>query len=79
MDWRVAKLVEAIDTHSGATDWNLERTCQELKLGISPAYAARLFKRHTGLGVKQYAKRAAKSTRTGRAVREIGQVKVEQQ
>jgi methylphosphotriester-DNA--protein-cysteine methyltransferase len=57
MDWRVAKLIEAIDTRSGATGCNLGRTCQKLKLDISPAYAARLFKRQTGLGVKQYAKK----------------------
>jgi methylphosphotriester-DNA--protein-cysteine methyltransferase len=57
MDWRVAKLIEAIDTHSGATDWDLEHACRELDLDISPAYAARLFKRHTGLGVRQYTKK----------------------
>ncbi len=57
MDRRVAKLVEAINGHSGAMDWNLEHACRELHLGISPAYAARLFKRNIGWGVREYAKK----------------------
>jgi methylphosphotriester-DNA--protein-cysteine methyltransferase len=56
MDRRVAQLIEAIRAHSGAMDWNLEHACRELKLGISPAYAARLFHRNTGMGLREYAK-----------------------
>jgi AraC-like DNA-binding protein len=57
MDRRVIKLIEAINCHSGAMDWNLERACHELQLEISPAYAARIFKRHTGTSIREYAKR----------------------
>jgi AraC-like DNA-binding protein len=56
MDWRVAKLLQSIDRNAGAVDWKLEQVCRELELGISPAYAARLFKSHTGRGVREYAK-----------------------
>src|ERR1700691_3734028 len=56
MDWRVAKLVAFVDSHDGGLGWNLEQACQELGLGISPAYAGKLFKRETGLGVREYAK-----------------------
>jgi methylphosphotriester-DNA--protein-cysteine methyltransferase len=45
------------ESRSGAMGCSLERTCQKLKLDISPAYAAQLFRRQTGLGVKQYAKK----------------------
>jgi AraC-like DNA-binding protein len=57
MDWRVSKLIESIDSHAGGADFGMEHLCQDLSFGISPAYAARLFKRHTGLGVREYAKR----------------------
>jgi len=56
-NWRVAKLLQSIHCHSGAVDWNVERSCRELKLGISPAYAAQLFKLHTGQGIREYAKK----------------------
>ncbi len=36
-------------------DWNLERACHELQLDISSAYAARIFKRDTGIGIREYA------------------------
>jgi AraC-like DNA-binding protein len=55
-DSRVAKLTEFIDGHKGGVGWDLEQTCRELKLDISGAYAARLFKRSTGLGIREYAK-----------------------
>ncbi len=57
MDWRIAKLIESIDSHTGRVDWSLERACRELGLDISPAYAAQLFRRYTGLGVREYAKK----------------------
>jgi two-component system, response regulator YesN len=56
MDWRVAKLKAYIDNHAGGVDCSLGRICQKLGLGISAAYAARLFKRNTGMGVREYAK-----------------------
>jgi AraC-like DNA-binding protein len=55
MDRRVAQLIEAVRAHSGAVDWNLRRACRELKLDISSAYAARLFRRDTGVGIRAYA------------------------
>jgi AraC-like DNA-binding protein len=55
MDCRVSKLLESIDTHVGGVNWSLNRICRELRLEISPAYAAQLFKRHVGLGVREYA------------------------
>lgn len=57
MDWRVSKLIECIDSHNGSIQWTLEHACRELRLDISPAYAGQLFKRDTGLGVREYAKK----------------------
>jgi AraC-like DNA-binding protein len=56
-DWRVAKLLQSIDRNTGTVDWKLEQVCRELELDISPAYAARLFKSHTGWGVREFAKK----------------------
>jgi|SRR5579872_6156286 len=53
IDWRVAKLLQSVDQHNGAAGW--EDICQKASLSISPAYAARLFQRHTGQGVRKYA------------------------
>jgi len=55
-DPRVAKLTDFIDTHDGRLGWDLEHTCRNLKLDISGAYAARLFKLSKGVGVREYAK-----------------------
>ena len=56
-DQRIAKLKDFIDSHDGRIGWGLEHTCRELKLDISGAYAARLFKLSRGLGVREYAKK----------------------
>jgi AraC-like DNA-binding protein len=55
-DQRIAKLTDFIDRRDGRIGWNLEDTCRELKLNISAAYAARLFKLSRGLGIREYAK-----------------------
>jgi two-component system, response regulator YesN len=55
MDRRVVKLIEAIDSCGGSVGRNLGRACEELNLYISPAYAARLFRRHTGMSIREYA------------------------
>ena len=47
-------LVQSIDQHNGAAGW--DEICQKTSLAISPAYAARLFQRHTGQAVRKYAK-----------------------
>src|ERR1700719_3252648 len=57
VDQRIAKLAQYIDSHAGRVEWSLEEACRELKLDISGAYAARLFKCSTGLGVREYAKK----------------------
>src|SRR5258708_8550031 len=56
MDRRIMKLLHFIDSHEGSIGWDLNHTCRELRLDISGAYAARLFKRCTGLAVREYAK-----------------------
>ena len=56
VDWRIKKLLHFIDGHAGRIGWDLNAACRELRLDISGAYAARLFKRCTGLGVREYAK-----------------------
>jgi AraC-like DNA-binding protein len=57
IDVRVRRLVQSIDIKIGSTEWDLEDACRELKLDISSAHAARLFKRYTGMGVREYAKK----------------------
>ena len=56
-DQRIAKLTNFIDSHHGRIGSDLADTCRELKLDISGAYAARLFKLSRGLGVREYAKK----------------------
>jgi transcriptional regulator GlxA family with amidase domain len=55
MDWRVQALLQHIDSRAGI-EWDLKHACRELKLDISAAYAARLFKRCTGQGIREYTK-----------------------
>jgi AraC-like DNA-binding protein len=57
MDWRISKLVQSIDNKIGSLEWNLKDACRELKLDISSAYAARLFKRYKGIGIREYTKK----------------------
>jgi transcriptional regulator GlxA family with amidase domain len=57
MDGRIVMLLHFIDTHEGNVRWDLGHVCQELRLDISGAHAARLFKRYIGLGVREYAKK----------------------
>jgi AraC-like DNA-binding protein len=57
MDVRIRRLVQSIDIKIGSVEWDLEDACRELKLDISSAHAARLFKRYTGMGVRGYAKK----------------------
>jgi len=57
VDQRIAKLTQFIDSHAGRVGWGLEEACRQLQLDISGAYAARLFKDSTGLGVREYAKK----------------------
>ena len=56
-DQRIAKLTDFIDSRDGRIGLDLEHTCRKLKLDISGAHAARLFKLSRGLGVREYAKK----------------------
>ena len=64
-DRRIEKLTQFIDSHDGRIGWDLARICQELKLDISGAYAARLFRLSKGLGVREYAKKKRLSAAAG--------------
>src|SRR5260370_36591181 len=57
VDRRIMKLLHFIDSHEGSIGWDLDHACRELRLDISGAYAARLFKRCTGLGVWEYSRK----------------------
>jgi len=56
-DWRVQRLMQFVGEHLDSVDWKLDKACRELKLGITGPHAARLFKRSTGMGIREYAKR----------------------
>jgi AraC-like DNA-binding protein len=56
-DHRMAKLTDYIDSRGGQLGCGVEQVCRELKLDISGAYAARLFKRSVGFGIREYSKR----------------------
>lgn len=55
-DWRVEGILRFIDAQGGKLGWNLNHVCAELDLGISGTHAAKLFTRHTGMGIREYAK-----------------------
>ncbi len=57
VDWRVVRLQHFIDTAHGKLGWNLNGICKQLDLGVSGSHGARLFKKHTGLGIREYTKR----------------------
>lgn len=57
VDWRVMELQRYIDRHEGKVGRSLCRVCEELDLGISGHYAARLFRECIGIGAREYAKR----------------------
>jgi AraC-like DNA-binding protein len=56
LDSRVWQLIQFINSHLDDFNWDLETACRSLRLDISPPHAARLFRRYTGLGVREYAK-----------------------
>ena len=57
IDQRIGNLLNFIDGHDGSVGWDLDRACRELRLDISGAHAARLFKQCTGLGFREYTKK----------------------
>lgn len=56
-DWRTKKLRAFLDSCGGASGLSLRHVVQELGLEISGSHAARLFRRDTGIGIREYAKR----------------------
>jgi methylphosphotriester-DNA--protein-cysteine methyltransferase len=56
-DWRAEELQRFINSAHGKLGLNLDNICKHLDLGVSGSYGARLFKKHTGLGIREYAKR----------------------
>ncbi len=75
IDWRVRKLQEFIDGNDGKTGWDLRAVCQHLQLGISSGHAAKIFKRLTGIGLREYAKRRRLKTAADRLKCTPGPVK----
>lgn len=57
VDWRVERLQRFINAAHGKLGWNLNSICKQLDLGVSGSHGARLFKKHTGLGIREYSKR----------------------
>src|SRR5437773_10966606 len=56
-DWRVQKLINLTDSDPASIRWNLDQICKQLQLCMSGRQALRLFKTHTTIGIKQYAKK----------------------
>jgi AraC-like DNA-binding protein len=55
-DWRVERILHFVNTQDGRLGWDLSRLCVQLELGITGSHAAKLFSRHTGTGIREYAK-----------------------
>ncbi len=76
-DWRTKSLRRFVDAHAGKSGVNLDNIVRELKLEISGAHAARVFKQGMGIGIREYAKKrrlasAAISLRgSARSIKEI--------
>lgn len=77
VDWRVRRLLAFIDSQHGKLGWNLDHICAQLDLGVSGPHAAKLFKQHTCIGIREYAKTrrllvaAEKLKATSQSVKEI--------
>src|SRR5581483_11437941 len=56
VDWRIQRIVRFIEEQDGKLGWNLDNLCALLQLGISGSHAAKLFVRHVGIGIREYAK-----------------------
>jgi methylphosphotriester-DNA--protein-cysteine methyltransferase len=55
-DWRVERILRFVNTQDGKLGWGLNHLCAQLDLGISASHAAKLFSRHIGIGIREYAK-----------------------
>lgn len=56
VDWRIQRILRFVEKEDGKLGWNLDNLCGLLQLGISGSHAAKLFVRHTGIGIREYAK-----------------------
>ena len=56
-DWRAERLRHFIDTEHGKVGWSLDHLCKQLNLGVSGSHGARLFKKHIGVGIREYTTR----------------------
>lgn len=76
-DWRVERLQRFINGEHGKLGWNLDRLCKQLDLGVSGSQGAKLFRKHMGIGIREYSKRerlaaaAEKLGTTSLSVKEI--------
>jgi AraC-like DNA-binding protein len=75
--WRAERIRCLIDALSGSLDWNIDRLSRDLGLRISGPHAARLFKLHTGVDIREYATKrrlalaAERLRKTTRSLKEI--------
>jgi AraC-like DNA-binding protein len=74
-DWRVEGILRFIDAQSGKLGWDLNDVCAQLELGISGTHAAKLFTRHTGMGIREYAKQVRLTLAAQRLRMTTGSVK----
>lgn len=74
-DWRVDGILRFIDEQSGKLGWDLNDVCTQLELGISGTHAAKLFTRHTGMGIREYAKQVRLTLAAQRLRMTTGSVK----
>jgi len=56
-DRRIMSFYISSTAHEGSVGWDLDRACRELRLDIFRCVCRRLFKRCTGLGVREYSKK----------------------
>lgn len=56
-DWRVFRLQQFINGKDSRWGLRLADACREMDLGVSAPYAARLFRQHVGLSIREYTKR----------------------
>jgi len=74
-DWRVEGILQFIDAQGGKLGWDLNDVCTRLALGISGTHAAKLFTRHTGMGIREYTKQVRLTLAAQRLRTTTGSVK----
>ena len=74
-DWRVEGILQFVDAQGGKLGWDLNDVCTRLALGISGTHAAKLFTRHTGMGIREYTKQVRLTLAAQRLRTTTGSVK----